>query len=363
MDTDIKISVGRQEFQRLGFRFMPKNALWKPQRPRWPPLLHALDQGFFLLAAFLLANGATLDQRAEEVATVFDVALSPFIVTQGIARFFFNRNGDYIKPDGTTSRLSPALLPPFFFEHLRGQNVLLLLASKWFRPDLKFWSSDVRTEHLGIKPYIFPSLPLRQGDSIVTLRSIVSLPVKLILLILSMHINGLLFNYGPRRSWSRIKADELPVSLPKIWADMLVSFPNALADSGSLSGVNNCSSLSLLAKLISHARIHDWASECWAWPIGRGYASSATSDSEQSEAIIFQTIEHLIMKGCKHEPSLRDLLFWNAYSLAPKSSRVTEGLKDLKFRRPAMNFDESRLLVWFFFARHFFRMCICMEGR
>lgn len=82
----------------------------------WPPLLHALDEGFYLLAAFLLAHGASLQESVGHGINVFDRALSPIALSSGTAQFMFKSNGEYIEPSGKRSSIDTSLLPSRLFE-------------------------------------------------------------------------------------------------------------------------------------------------------------------------------------------------------------------------------------------------------
>lgn len=211
----------------------------------WPPLLHALDQGFYLLAAFLLSHGASFEEPVGPGLTVFDRALSPTSLSSGTAQFMFYRRGEYFEPSGKTSPINTSLLPSHLFEEGNGYHILGLLAAKWNQPAVddmrKYWPLCLSTS-----PRLVPKYP---DTLLYPLRNLRAISAPLILLkslswILSVHLNiiistgkyHLLFtklrneNYPGELLYSRTYSDfcervHLPV-FSNVWIEMLSIFPD-----------------------------------------------------------------------------------------------------------------------------------------
>lgn len=364
-------TVYRHEFDRLGVRHNQTSPRYGFGVEVWPPLLHALDQGFFLLAAFLLAQEASLEERLGSLTNVLDRALSPRLISQGTTRFLFGRQGEYTKPDGTVSQISKTLLPPIFFSHGYGHNVLDLLAVKWYQTHP--WSDPAHENSFPLtSPLLLPVVPLQQLSRYNAFLYPFSVLSKILYLTSSIHISivayfmlPLVMSILPSQRFLQSDMDQNRWILPQIWEDMLERFPNALSGAKCCRGRRKHYSRSLLAILIlspSSSVMGDWVFGSFVWPFMISHISPNISPNnspkealpKDTETIILKTIEHCKTMGLVHKPSLVELLFWNEYSIIPESNTAVE--RSLSLWISALRHGFSRVPTALSFA-HYGGLC------
>ncbi|KAL3467386.1 hypothetical protein BJX64DRAFT_168557 [Aspergillus heterothallicus] len=93
-----------------------------------PPLVLALNNGFYSLSSFPLSQGGSLDERVGETTVLGHILQAP-VLRQETIRFIFGMSGSYVAPDGRDLLLSPKQLPPSLFSPQAGRRAIDLFSS------------------------------------------------------------------------------------------------------------------------------------------------------------------------------------------------------------------------------------------
>jgi hypothetical protein len=344
--------------------------------------LHALDEGFYLLAAFLLAHGASFEESVGPGVNVFDRALSPIALSSGTAQFMFKSNGEYFEPSGKKSSIDTYLLPSRLFEEGNGYHILAILAAKWDQsaPDTK---DKVFSPFLSSPRLLFPKFqwtlryPWDRAKVVVYPAFFL---LKLFTLILSVHFNIIMSSGQNARppprtlkkrptpedsssleSYSTYHENLLPV-FSKVWVEMLSLFPDARITSQFKYGNPHCESQSLLAfSIAGNEGRHAWWQSSLCGQVPTCHFASHKSPSDERIKMITETLNLYERTVGTHKPTLRDLFLWNEYSLLPSDHALAKRLHKLGFRHSALSFIEVRILGQLFLFAILFMGCLAVN--